>query len=371
MKPKSTIVIPVLNEEPNLPGLFNSLRKLKGNPHILFVENGSADSSPKLLEQFCLIHRSARLLIAAKRGFAPPLNLALKYVRTSFVAFLDADAVPSPDWLLAHELRLESSDVSVGETLTHRSSLSTPTGKLAHRLFKGHSKKAAHAIGYALPWGPTCNLAVRFPLFSRVGSFSVAAEGAMDMDWCWRAILTGATITFSPQAIVHHYRRTDMEALEKQFARYGESEAWIRYRFRFLNEDQEPPSPGEASLAAFMRIGGLNNERKRGSHERLRLSLAFAAGVRRGFEKAEAEPPKPVAPPKKIAYWPGEKGAITVYVPGKGTTEFKGPLMKFWFFSLKEKNEKKRTLYLQSLLSMNEEEAAHFLEDWNENLRPA
>src|SRR5690606_35977531 len=114
-------------------------------------------------------HGNARLLKESRRGFAEPLNLALGESTGDLLLFLDADAVPAPGWRQAMVKGAQSADILVGETLSTLQGKPTPYGKLAWKLFHRHSRRTATAQGHALPWGPTCNLAVKKSWFETVG----------------------------------------------------------------------------------------------------------------------------------------------------------------------------------------------------------
>lgn len=94
MKPKLSVLIPVYNEEANLRPLFDELTQvlfaLSLPFEIIFVDDGSADSSPWILHQLSQAHefvtsilsrRNAGQTSAFDAGFAEPRErLSLRWI---------------------------------------------------------------------------------------------------------------------------------------------------------------------------------------------------------------------------------------------------------------------------------------------------
>lgn len=360
---KVSILIPVFNEEKNLPALFSALRAQK-EAEIIFVDNASTDGSAALLKKFAAGRKGTKWLREKEHGFAPPLNRALREAKGEFLLFLDADARPARDWTQQMLLALAEADIAVGETKSAISGKITAYGRTSLLLFKDHSHRAAHAHGHALPWGPTCNLGVRAAFARKVGPFSPAAGGAFDIDWCWRAVLLGGRITFAPRAKVTHLRRNEREALLRQFDRYGLGEAWLHRTYSFLLDPEDRASdPLRASLDAFRRI----LERDKHSPE---VAAAFASGVRAGYERPYQPCPQKRALPKAAVAWPSCQNEITVFVPGKGITQFSGKMLEAWRAHQETKEERGLALRFQKLFDISAEEAAHEAHEFRKALRP-
>lgn len=323
-----SLLIPVLNEEKNLPSLFRALtalRKKTDSLDILFIDNGSEDESVSLLEKFCASQPGTRIVHEKERGFAQPLNRGLAEAKGEYLLFLDADALPAPNWAEVMRKSLAESDIAVGETSSFLPGRATPYGKLSLALFKNHSAAAARAEGHALPWGPTCNLGVRRSVFNKVDLFSPEAGGAFDIDWCWRAVLQGARLAYIPGAKVKHRRRNEREALLRQFDRYGRSEAWLQRTYAFLTGGEEI-DPLQASLEGYQRLK-LRAKKAKGAEE---VAVAFASGVRAGYSGFFRPCPLPRPRPSKAVFWNNAAKGVTVFVPGKGVTEFAGKGLKAW-----------------------------------------
>jgi hypothetical protein len=67
--------------------------------------------------------------------------------------------------------------------------------------------------------------------FEAIGGFDPEYRKAGDdVDFCWRIQQTGWVISFSPTAIVWHYRRFTLRAFLKQQDGYGEAESLLRFK---------------------------------------------------------------------------------------------------------------------------------------------
>jgi glycosyltransferase involved in cell wall biosynthesis len=93
-----TVVIVNWNGEKYIAKCIESLLlKTKKTSSIIMVDNGSSDSSLELVrENFVTV----KIVVFDKNyGFAIGNNITLKEVSTEFVALLNNDAMPHPDWL--------------------------------------------------------------------------------------------------------------------------------------------------------------------------------------------------------------------------------------------------------------------------------
>jgi hypothetical protein len=220
----------------------------------------------------------------------------------------------------------------VGETVSRLRGKATPYGKVSLALFQDHSRHAATAHGYALPWGPTCNLGVKRTVFDHVDLFSPEAGGAFDIDFCWRAQLGGFRLDFAPKAKVTHLRRNERAGLLAQFDRYGRSEAWLHRTYAFLNGEAETEDSLGASIEAFQRLQararGLKGKAEQAAL--MEVSVAFASGVRAGYVGFFRPCPLPRKRPGRPLAWKNQAGGVTVFVAGKGVTEFAGKGLQAW-----------------------------------------
>ena len=369
---KTSILIPVFNEARNIPALLRAVAlttKKTKDLEILFVDNGSTDGGFEMLEAARL--PGSRVVTEARRGFAEPMNKALSEAAGELLLFLDADALPEAGWLAAMEKSLGGADLVVGQTISLAPKKPTPYGKMAMKLFLGHSERTAHARGHALPWGPTCNLGVRRALFEKVGPFSPEATSAFDIDWCWRAVLKGARLAFCKDAVVKHARRNERRALLEQFERYGLGEAWLHRTYAFLLSpgDQEP-DPLLSGVDAFRRLRYLSDAAKAKSLVPVldEVAAAFAGGVRLGYDRPHRDCPLDRAVPAAPVSWWNNPNTVTVFVPGKGLAVLKGKQLQLWQAMQAGDDDAALTKLFMRLFKVKEHEARHELHEFRSSL---
>jgi GT2 family glycosyltransferase len=111
--PETAIIIPTWNTKRWLPGCLNGLRaQTHRDFEIVVVDNGSTDGSVEFLRQN---YPEVRLItFAQNRGFAPAVNAGIRATAGPYVALLNVDTVPHPDWLAALVQVVKSSPPTVG-----------------------------------------------------------------------------------------------------------------------------------------------------------------------------------------------------------------------------------------------------------------
>lgn len=101
--PYLSVVIPIYNEEGNLPILFsrltNSLDALHKTYEIIFVDDGSCDNSPHLLANLQQQHPDQVRVILFTRNFGQHMAImaAFEHVRGEVIVTLDADLQNPPE----------------------------------------------------------------------------------------------------------------------------------------------------------------------------------------------------------------------------------------------------------------------------------
>lgn len=96
-----TIIVPLFNEEENLPRLAKELTdylsQTSYNASVLFVNDGSTDSSAKLIEQYCSENLAFRFIhLKENRGLSTALKAGIDQVETKYTGYIDADLQTSP-----------------------------------------------------------------------------------------------------------------------------------------------------------------------------------------------------------------------------------------------------------------------------------
>lgn len=378
-----SIIVPVLNEQENLPYLFQAIEEQMGldklQIELIFVDNGSEDDSLKLLKKFQAKHSSNRFFISilkeSERGFASPINRGIQAAQSEKIAITDADTAPHRRWTKTMHKELGDHLIVVGETLTKLSPWASASEKYSHKIFNDFTQKAVRAEEHPLPWGPTCNLGLQKSVWQRVGAFSRAAGSAFDIDWCWRAILKGYSIHYSEKARVDHYRRTRLPDLLRQMHRYGAGEAWLAKEYDFLVNpsakqtlwqklSQRPTLPFKSGLRALVRMQKKTSDLPPSQQLRfsaLAANIAFSAGVVRGHfqRKKTREKSKSPAKPNSLMKIEIREGRLRLFHPKKGLIDIDGIGSSLWEKYQQGQSKEALEKHLMEEFAIDTEHAKH------------
>lgn len=96
-----TIIVPLFNEEGNLPRLAQELSGHLSastyNAKVLFVNDGSTDNSAMLVEQFCAAYPAFGFIhLKMNSGLSTALKAGIDQVETKYTGYIDADLQTSP-----------------------------------------------------------------------------------------------------------------------------------------------------------------------------------------------------------------------------------------------------------------------------------
>ncbi len=118
-KPKLSIVIPVLNEEENIPILNNRIKEtLEGNIdyEVIWIDDGSNDSTPEILEEICKDKRNKGISLMRRSGQSSALMAGFDMSEGKYIATIDGDNQNDPKDFLAmvEKLEAENLDAVIG-----------------------------------------------------------------------------------------------------------------------------------------------------------------------------------------------------------------------------------------------------------------
>jgi dolichol-phosphate mannosyltransferase len=117
--PEVSVVIPVYNEEENLPilaaELHGTLRPLKRSYEVLFVDDGSIDRSPEILARLQREDPAVRVIrLKRNAGQSAALEAGFRFARGAVVVTLDADLQNDPADIPALLAKIGPYDVVCG-----------------------------------------------------------------------------------------------------------------------------------------------------------------------------------------------------------------------------------------------------------------
>ncbi len=123
--PRVTVVIPTWNTRRWLKGCLDGLRAQTFQDfQVVMVDNGSTDGSVAFVREN---YPDVQVLaFAENRGFAAAVNAGIRASRSEYVALLNVDTEPQPDWLSSLVQVMDSSPPEVGALASKMLSLENP-----------------------------------------------------------------------------------------------------------------------------------------------------------------------------------------------------------------------------------------------------
>ncbi|MGC4936075.1 mycofactocin biosynthesis glycosyltransferase MftF [Gordonia sp. DT30] len=220
-----TIVIPVRD---NQFGVDRLLAAVAGT-RVIVVDDGSA---VPLTAQGALVEL---IRFEHNRGPAAARNAGAAAATTDFVAFLDSDVVPEPDWLVMLLAHFSDPLVALAAPRIVGLSAHPHEGRqsMAERYENGYSSldmgpaEAAVAPGTSVPYVPSAAMILRRKSFC---GFDEDLRVAEDVDLCWRLHETGWRVRYDPVARVAHDHRTNMREVLSRRRYYGTGAAFLAQR---------------------------------------------------------------------------------------------------------------------------------------------
>jgi glycosyltransferase involved in cell wall biosynthesis len=192
---------------------------------IIVVDDGSTDETAAIARRY----PRCRLVTIDHAGLSVARNEGFRAATGELIAYLDADAFPSAEWLRYLALGLDSRFVAGvgGPNLGPPSDpigaqrVSRAPGGPVHVLVA--DDRAEHI--------PGCNMAFWRDVLDEVGGFEpVYTAAGDDVDVCWKVLDRGWEIGFHPAALVWHHRRPAARAYLRQQRGYGRAESLVAAR---------------------------------------------------------------------------------------------------------------------------------------------
>ena len=151
----------------------------------------------------------------------------------SLLLFCDADDVVEPFWLRSMAQALENADLVGGRLVD----LGEPA-VISSESKRGGSRRHLDFLAMT----PTANLAIRRSLYLDLDGFDESFPGASaeDVDFCWRAQLSGARFGYCDDAIVNYRRGVALPARLKRSWLYGRGDAILLKKFACCGVPDDP-----------------------------------------------------------------------------------------------------------------------------------
>ncbi len=205
-----SIYIPAYNAEAYLQRALEAVKKqtypVAG---VYVIDDGSTDATTDIA------HRAGVVVIGRERnmGLGAARNLAFREIESEFIASLDADCEPEPDWLERLMRHFETDDIAGvgGKLLEKFQDRATDRWRAVH--MKQH-RGAGEIMNPEFLFG--CNNVFRREAVLAVGNYSPAAEYRSNYE---DAYISGKlyshdyNLKYVPDAVVYHLRRDGLRSL--------------------------------------------------------------------------------------------------------------------------------------------------------------
>jgi GT2 family glycosyltransferase len=214
-----TVVIPTVGR-PILAECLNALAEGTTRPaHVVIVDQSRGGTMLELIEAARSLGVDVVHVESSQRGPAAARNRGLERVTTRFVAAIDDDCCPAPDWA---ERVLERLSAHPGAVITGRvesaaarelpSTMAATTSAVYHSPLRDRDPLFSG------------NMAVERRVFDQVGLFSedpVLIPAAEDNEWGYRALRAGVPIVYAPECAVRHLDWRAPDELAMTYRRYA------------------------------------------------------------------------------------------------------------------------------------------------------
>lgn len=217
----TTVVVVTWRGAAHIGACLDALSAQERKHRILVVDNASDDGTADVVAQ----HPSKPEVLRLERntGYAGALAAALPRVRTRYMAWLNDDAAPAPDWLarMEHALDAEQNVAAASARLVDSAGRTQSVGVALTPL--GYGRDLTRAVSTDVFGFCGGAAVVRTSSLRKVGG--VPAEFFCyyeDTDTSWRLRLAGWRVVSVPQAVVVHAHGASTNIGSRDFHRWNE-----------------------------------------------------------------------------------------------------------------------------------------------------
>ncbi len=235
MNPQFSVVIPAFNADATVADTVRAVMAqplARGTFECIVVDDGSRDRTAETAER-----AGAQVVRLPKnQGPSAARNAGIERAQGRWIAFTDADCVPSRRWLpalLAAAEKVDRSTIALaGQTIGLESN--TPAARFMD--LTGSLDAVNYLRHETFPWAPSCNLAYRRADLLAIGGFDRTFMSYETPEMHLRMVERfGGNILLVPPALVLHRHRATWSGFWRQQKNYGRGYAHflIRYASRW------------------------------------------------------------------------------------------------------------------------------------------
>ena len=220
--PFFSIIIPTYNRPKKLADCLEFLLHLdypRDRFEVIVIDDGSDIPLNPTVVRF-LEKLAVTLIRQPNAGPAAARNTGVKRAKGEFLAFIDDDCAPSPDWLkkLAHRFAKIPDHAIGGRTLNalFENLYSTASQNLIDASYAYYNPIPNQASFFA-----SNNLTVPAAHFHSIGGFDITFKTSEDRDFCDRWRHHGFQMTYTPEILIYHSHPLNFRAFWRQHFNYG------------------------------------------------------------------------------------------------------------------------------------------------------
>ena len=271
-----------------------------GRVEVIIVDDGGPDALAPVVSGFCE-GLTIRLVRKFNGGPASARNAGAAVARGRFLAFIDDDCVPSPEWIGTLISVLENRPDALAGGPVVNGLPDNPYAAASQRVATFVAKHYAEGRG-AERFFTANNFTLSAKCFRELGGFdeTIPSWTAEDKEFCDRWRQCGYAMVWVPGAMVHHAHALTLRRFVRQHFEYGRG--ILAFRLRRRNRKGKRLVPETARFYSALVLHPLWQERHpRALMTVLLLTLSQAATIAGAITSALADRPR-----KK-----GDKGAVT------------------------------------------------------------
>ena len=215
LQPALSIVIPARNEEDYLGMCLDALIMAKntwgGKHEVILVDNGSKDSTTKIATT-----KGCRVIEEPDATISRLRNVGARNSRGDVIAFLDADCLVAPEWIVCCLEAFVNEKIGIVGTRAVPD-LNNPTWvEIAWYKLMSGAKRADFP-----DWIGTSNFFIRREDFFWIGGFDEQLQTAEDVNLCYELTRRGRLIYLEQRVDTIHLResKTLMELFKREYWR--------------------------------------------------------------------------------------------------------------------------------------------------------
>ena len=218
-----SIIVPVYNVADFLPRFLGSVEaQLKDNADVelILVNDGSTDSSPKLIDEFACRNQRIIVIHQNNAGVSAARNAGLEKATGKYVAFSDSDDWLDDDYvdIIRTEIERTSADIITFATRRHTGQSSEFIENVP--VFKGTLCSSRYVLerirmGRGLQRSPWDKLYCRKLLTDECISFSTGLELGEDIVFNLNAFIAANSVASSAK-VIYHYNKLNAASVTSQ-----------------------------------------------------------------------------------------------------------------------------------------------------------